>query len=352
MACVSKRKGKWIVDYRVGANRFCPSFGTKSEAELFLRELRLRPLDNLLGFKQIKSVSVKDAVSNYIENVTPRKALRTKEVDTLALKELADGFPSAFVDEVTLENLELYQLRLLKRVKASSVNRKFNVIRHFFKKCTEWRYCRENPALVLAKLKEDHVERKPLTTEQMSELILALPKWASRVFYFIAKTGVRRGEACDLTWQMVDLDKRNLRIKSVKGGVTRYRSIPMTEELFNFVLTIWNEREQTKADIDFVFLSHLGRAINKSRFSEKVTTVGKRLGIENAGVHIVRHTLLTDLSNENQSGSSIQKLAGHSSLVTTQKYLHPNNDDLRRTLEAHESKNSLLIPLNPVKRGS
>lgn len=41
---------------------------------------------------------------------------------------------------------------------------------------------------------------------------------------------------------MVDFDKKVLKIRSEKGGVVRFRSIPMTEELFGFMLTQWNEK--------------------------------------------------------------------------------------------------------------
>lgn len=142
-----------------------------------------------------------------------------------------------------------------------------------------------------------------------------------------------------------------MKTKSEKGGVTRYRVIPMTDELFEFIQTLHKDRVKTKSPSDLVFLGHQGRPIIKSRLSEVVTRFGKKVGIENAGLHIVRHTLLTDLSNENQSGSLIQKLAGHSSLVTTQKYLHPNSDDLRRSLEANEENNPLIKPSKKGKDG-
>lgn len=59
MACISKRRGKWVVDYRIGGRRFTPSFKTKGEAEVFLRELRLRKIDSMIGVPVLKGGSAR-----------------------------------------------------------------------------------------------------------------------------------------------------------------------------------------------------------------------------------------------------------------------------------------------------
>ncbi len=79
MACVSKRKNKWIVDYRLGPKRYTPSFSSKSEAEAFLRELRLRPIDKLVNFNRIEERTIESAAQDYLNAVTPQKASRTHE---------------------------------------------------------------------------------------------------------------------------------------------------------------------------------------------------------------------------------------------------------------------------------
>ncbi len=79
MACVKKRRGKWVVDYRIAGVRKVPSFDTRAEAEAFKRTLLLRPIDQITNYQEFKQVSVPEAVGRYLGQVTPTKALRTED---------------------------------------------------------------------------------------------------------------------------------------------------------------------------------------------------------------------------------------------------------------------------------
>ena len=337
MAKIRKEKSKWIVDVRVGGNRTRPSFGTKDQAESFLRELKLRYVDGLVGFSCNKKILLKEAITEYLEIASVKKALRTLEVDNEALGSLSTYFLNKHVDEVDLRSLEKYQVYLLNRgLKASSVNRKFNSVKHFFRKCHEWDYCQKNPTISLVKLKEDPVVRQPLKMEEIISIYEALPKWAARAFYFAMRTSLRRGQICSLTWDCVDFDRDTFRIFTKKGGRSlKQVNIPMTVEVRKFLLQLKLDLDQLESN--HVFLNNCGRKIIPATLTRELIKARKKSGVLNAGMHIARHTLLTNMSALNQSGAIIQKLAGHSSLTTSQKYLHHNDDELREALELTDS---------------
>jgi len=46
-----------------------------------------------------------------------------------------------------------------------------------------------------------------------------------------------------------------------------------------------------------------------------------------SGLHALRHTLLTAAGRHTQNVRALQKLAGHSRIETTMKYIHPDQDD-------------------------
>jgi ATP-dependent helicase/nuclease subunit A len=186
----------------------------------------------------------------------------------------------------------------------------------------------------------------------MDIIINALPTWAARAFYFAAKTGVRRGGICQLTWDCVNFESKSIKIFSKKGGVTKEINLPMTFDTQSLLLEIWNEKIKSGYNLDFVFLNENGRKILPCTLTKKLASVRESTGIENAGLHIVRHTILTDLSSSNQSGSVIQKVAGHASLTTSQKYVHHKNSDVRQALEKLEREKPLKIPLKIVSGGS
>ncbi|NUM58136.1 MAG: site-specific integrase [Bdellovibrionaceae bacterium] len=336
MACITKRRGKWVVDYRIGSKRYIPSFSTKGEAEVFLRELKLRKIDSMTGFTPLIEKSLTQGIQEYLTSITPQKSERTAEVDKIALDELDSAFPNALVQDVTSRELEYYKVQLLKKFQPATVNRRFNVIRHFFGKCTEWKYLSENPTKGIKRVTEIMQEKKTLGADEIKVLIENCPQWVSDILLLISRTGVRRNEAINLEWTGVNFENRTISIFSIKGGVHRKRELPMTQSIFELFMRKWNERQQSVIKSNRVFLNQNQIKINPRTLSSAVSKAGKKIGIENAGLHILRHTILTDLSASNQSGSIIQKLAGHSSLMTTQRYLHHGRESLRKSLEALE----------------
>lgn len=341
MACIRKRKNNWIVDYRLGSVRKTPSFNTKSEAEAFKRELLLRPLDVSVGYSPLIEMSVKDAVQEYLLRVTVRKADKTHAVDRIALGRLCEAFDAQMLWQISFREIELLQLGMVKELNPSTVNRQFNVIKHFFKKCLEWNYLNKSPTERLSKLKEITKPKKPLSDEQINKILQELPDWAVNVFYFISRTGLRRGQACSLKWENVDLSRKVFETRSIKGGHEKKYEIPMTESTHRIFLEQLNLKQRSFRKSEFVFVGENGAEIKPLSFSQAVSRVGKKLGIDNAGVHILRHTLITRLGENNNNGATIQRIAGHSSLVTTQIYLHPSTEEMRASLESLEQRQQI-----------
>lgn len=342
MASIRKRNGKWVADVTIFGKRKPKSFGTKAEAEAYIRAIALREVDRVTGFREIKDVSVAFAVNEYLVTVTPKKSKRTWYVDRLALTEIQKAFPNTAISEIDLQALERYQTNMLKELNPATVNRKFNVIKNFFKKCQEWNFIYENPTSRIKKLNERPKPKTPVPVDIATKMLEALPLWAARVFYFIAKNSIRRGEACDLKWSDVNWINRSFTVFSEKGGVVRPKTIPLTDEMFDFLLSIFNENKGRP--VEYIFMNQVDRQINRNNLTKIITETGKSLGLGNIGVQLLRHTVLTNMSLQNQSGSTIQKLAGHASLTTTQRYLQIKNDDVRDSLEAYSKEYALPEP--------
>lgn len=192
MACIKKRRNRWVVDYRIAGLRKTPSFENRTEAEAFKRNLLLRPIDRITDFHQVKQISLQAAVEQYFTQVAPTKAPRTWDVDRRALNGLVEQFPGKLVGEITLMDLEAYQFKKSRKVSASSVNRHFNVIRHFFRKCEDWNFIKDKPTKRLVNLKAESNPRKLWTRENVIQFFAKAPEWLQDVAFFIYETGVRR----------------------------------------------------------------------------------------------------------------------------------------------------------------
>lgn len=133
MACLAKRRNRWIVDYRLGGIRKTPSFRTKGEAEAFKRELLLRPIDINTGYKSVIDKTIESTAVEYLERISIKKAFKTQAVDKAALFRLCEHFKKQMLYDITPRSIEMFQLGLLKNLNPATVNRQFNVIRHFLK---------------------------------------------------------------------------------------------------------------------------------------------------------------------------------------------------------------------------
>jgi integrase len=55
---------------------------------------------------------------------------------------------------------------------------------------------------------------------------------------------------------------------------------------------------------------------------------GTRSFHPDAGLHALRHTFLTEAGRHTQNVRALQKLAGHSRIQTTMRYVHPDESDM------------------------
>lgn len=59
-----------------------------------------------------------------------------------------------------------------------------------------------------------------------------------------------------------------------------------------------------------------------------------------AGLHALRHTFLTEAGRHTQNVKALQKLAGHSRIETTMRYIHPEDADMLEIASAVQNSRS------------
>jgi len=147
----------------------------------------------------------------------------------------------------------------------------------------------------------------------------------STILLLLPKSGLRISEMCNLKHgdiRFID-GKYRLYIEKAKGD--KKRVVPLgksgTEILKKYVDSI-------KSDIgvdDFLFPGKIDKTPIGAGTIRKVT---RGLGIEDLSPHVLRHTYATSLLREGMSLKELQTILGHEDLKTTQRYLHPTEDDL------------------------
>jgi integrase len=135
--------------------------------------------------------------------------------------------------------------------------------------------------------------------------------------------GLRCGEMMALMWSDVDFDRHRICVQRSdwKGHITvpkggRLRYVPMTERLEAALRAHRNLRCKR------VLSQSNGVPLTQKMVQDAVRRAARRAGVEPATVHVLRHTFCSHLAMRGVTSTSIQAVAGHQDLSTTQRYLH------------------------------
>lgn len=136
--------------------------------------------------------------------------------------------------------------------------------------------------------------------------------------------GLRLSEAIAL--QTTDLDRAlmQLRVRHGKGG--KERVLPLSPRLLQELHDYWLAQRSKRPghDSPWLFLgTKLNHPINKATGQNIYYRAVKKSGVRRkGGIHLLRHSFATHCIESGLELTLVQRLLGHSSLLTTARYLH------------------------------
>lgn len=160
------------------------------------------------------------------------------------------------------------------------------------------------------------------------------------VLELLFATGVRVSELCALQYGDVRLDEGEVKIFG-KGAKERYVQIANPDvlaALHCYVEAFQKDMEQTGA----FFVNRHHRPLSDQSVRSIVNKYSKLAGVENhITPHMFRHSFATLLLEEGVDIRYIQRLLGHSSIVTTQIYTHVAGKKQRDILSEKHPRNKI-----------
>ena len=227
-------------------------------------------------------------------------------------------------------------------------------------------YISSNPFDDATPPRTDTKEKASMNASDYNELITKLdPNDGMQCAVLLCATlGLRRGEACGLSWGDVDFgdgtvfiqhsydESGNLKAPKTESGV---RILPMPEFLANALksrkahllaeLGGESKGSTVKRDdgtVDFkpevpVCTDEFGARIEPQPLSSWWTYRRKKFGADGISLHQLRHTFLSLAAEQGIHPSVMQKLAGHASPNITMKiYTHVNVEAKKSAIDAME----------------
>lgn len=150
-------------------------------------------------------------------------------------------------------------------------------------------------------------------------------------YELLINTGMRVGELCSLTMDAIDFDSGSIRIW---GKGSKERIVYITSEMAMSALQRYKQlREQLGTTSDYLFINWKKRRMREETVRCFVRRIAEELLKKRITPHMFRHTFATMLLEKHVDISYIQALLGHSSIKTTQIYLHLCNASIREALE-------------------
>lgn len=200
--------------------------------------------------------------------------------------------------------------------------------------------------------KEDNSRLRFLTHAEVDLLLETLQKKNHQLYemsLIAIHCGLRSGEIASLRWGDISLDSKKIIVRDTKNKVNRI--VPMTEHVKlmltekkpgeNNGLLFRDSKGEKLKDYNISF--HFNRIINMLGFNNSVIDRRDRVVF-----HSLRHTYCSFLVEEGVDLYTVQKLAGHRTILITQKYSHFNDATLSNAVNKLEKalNNSYSLAFN------
>lgn len=174
-----------------------------------------------------------------------------------------------------------------------------------------------------------------LSPDQIARIDLIENDRDRSICFILLDTGLRIDELTNLNYSDVFTDIRRKQVKEViqiTGKGNKERSVPLTDRAINAFLTV-HQYNQNNLGIKIDRFCPVLISRNLRRLHND--TIRKMIQDEiEANPHTFRHTCFTNLRKSNVNIEVIQKIAGHTSITTTEKYyLAVNTEDLIQAIK-------------------
>lgn len=299
---------------------------------------------------------LEDKLAAYLEYCEYRKELDRKTLKAYRI-DLRQYFEYICVDEPDKEKIEEYVTHLHKSYKQKTVKRKIASIKAFYNYLEETEIIAESPfRKIKVKFKETVTLPRIIPREEIEKLLNHMYQClnendkASRKFMlrdvavievFFA-TGARVYEISNIRDDSINLNTGLIRLMG-KGGKERYVQISNTS-ILEVLKKYCDENEQSIKKSGYFFVNN-----RESRYTEQsirlmLKKYTKQAGIErNITPHMFRHSFATYLIEEGVDVSCVQQILGHSSIKTTQIYIHIAAKKQAEILKELHPRNNMKI---------
>jgi len=330
-----KTKGgqiRWYLDYRDAMGkriqRVAKEASSVDEAEAALRQAVLAESKAVSSSGRVLGRIKFREYSKLFLNDYSMSIKRSWRSDKSRLKILDQFFKDTYLDEITpLAITKFLALRIKQGNAQSTSNRYLALLKKMFNVAIEEEYLRESPARKIKKHSEgDRVSDRVFSEEEEARLLSASYPVLRSVIFVVLNTGLRLGEVLSLKWELIDFNKKTLKVERTKSGK------PLTLHMNRDLLEEMKRLRALGSTNQYVFQNpKTGGSITTIRSAFEGAC--RRAGITGLTFHRLRHTVASRLIERNADIEEVRSILGHSSIAVTQRYVHATEERRRMAME-------------------
>lgn len=249
-----------------------------------------------------------------------------------AYKPMADARLDAVTGEVSSD---FAAHRLTEGMQVSTANNSLRVLRRILNLAVEWGVLVTAPKVKV--LPGERRRERVISPDEEARYLAAAPEPLASIASVLADTGMRPEECFRLRWESVTwLNGRNgaLLVTHGKTAAAR-RVIPMTPRVRLVLETRWDVAEMPEEGWVWSAPTRSGHvepsSLRKQHAKAFKTIAGEAAKRNEKPVrpfvlYSLRHTFLTRLGQSGCDAWTLARIAGHSSIAISSRYVHPSED--------------------------
>ena len=166
--------------------------------------------------------------------------------------------------------------------------------------------------------------REHLTEVEMDRLLAALKgnRYGHRdwlIGLLIYRHGLRVSEACDLRWDDIDLSKRTIIVRRLKGSTDSSHYLERDEH--KALGELWRANAKNARRSDYVFVNERGQPFGRMGIARMIERAGEAAKLPfPVHVHMLRHSTGYALAARGMDTRRLQHYLGHASITNTARY--------------------------------
>lgn len=240
------------------------------------------------------------------------------------------------VRDITLNDLRMFLFKECEGVKPSTANTKVCYLQSFFRWMVDEEIIDKDPSRKLHQVKLPKRLRNALTVEDIERLRLACKDTRERALMeLLFSTGCRLSELVGINVEDLNFHDNSIRVIG-KGNKERivYFNDKTKVNIENYL------KERPGLDVAlFVTCKKPYARVGNRGIQKIINKIAERANFDKSVFpHLFRHSMATLTLQNGASIVTVQKLLGHSSVVTTEKYTEANMDSVK-----YEYKQSMTL---------